>query len=363
MKHDLKFALVLILSFSVLLLSLSGCGKEASDDSLNSDNSSQSSDDSESQSSDDSESQSSGSEGGGRFGNIFDDVSEYEYSFGKNPEYYEGALTIAFEGGGDLQSIIRDALANGEQINVVEYPMGIHADALNLKLMAGDSDIDIFFTFYLDTYTYITSGYYEDLSQYDVLREKFESNEFVNHVASYNGTYVGLPIECYYYDTATNEQNDSFTKYLVKNVSALNGEFRDENGDELFELLRYLYDNPDDPRSDPFYEDTEVRMIGGDFLMINPYSERKEEAAEFLAYCFDLLTGEKTMSTRTIAIPYPTGIDDFEGVALYWDFQPWTIIEPLREAYNTLRQTDGTDAELRKLATDAASGTSMRLYE
>ena len=355
MKHDLKFALVLILSFSVLLLSLSGCGKEASDDSLNSDNSSQSSDDSGSQSSD--------SEGGGRFGNIFDDVSEYEYSFGKNPEYYEGALTIAFRGGVDVKFIIMDLLESGEKINVVEYPLGGPFESLNMKLMAEDSDIDIFYTLSLDLYTYITSGYYEDLSQYDVLREKFESNEFVDYVASYNGTYVGLPIECYYYDTATNEQNDSFTKYLAKNVSALNGEFRDENGDELFELLRYLYDNPDDPRSDPFYEDTEVRMIGGDFLMINPYSERKEEAAEFLAYCFDLLTGEKAAPIHPIAKPYPTGIDDFEGVALYWDYQPWSIIEPLREAYNTLRQTDGTDAELRKLATDAANGTCMRLYE
>lgn len=363
MKHDLKFALVLILSFSVLLLSLSGCGKEASDDSLNSDNSSQSSDDSESQSSDDSESQSSDSEGGGRFGNIFDDVSEYEYSFGKNPEYYEGALTIAFRGGVDVKFIIMDLLESGEKINVVEYPFGGPFESLNMKLMAEDSDIDIFYTLSLDLYTYITSGYYEDLSQYDVLREKFESNEFVDYVASYNGTYVGLPIECYYYDTATNEQNDSFTKYLAKNVSTLNGEFRDENGDELFELLRYLYDNPDDPRSDPFYEDTEVRMIGGDFLMINPYSERKEEAAEFLAYCFDLLTGEKAAPIHPIAKPYPTGIDDFEGVALYWDFQPWSIVEPLREAYNTFRQTDGTDAELRKLATDAANGTCMRLYE
>lgn len=354
MKHVLRFALVLMLSFSVLLLSLSGCGNEASDDSLNSDDSSQSSDDSGSQ---------SPYGGGGRFGNIFDDVSDSDYSFGKDPEYYEGALTIAFRGGVDLPSIIMDSLENGEQINVVEYPLSGPFEPLNMKLMAGDSDIDIFYTLSLDLYTYITSGYYEDLSQYDVLREKFESNEFVDHVASYNGTYVGLPIECYYYDTATNEQNDSFTKYLAKNVSALNGEFRDENGDELFELLRYLYDHPDDPRSDPFYEDTEVRMIGGNFLMINPYSEHKEEAAEFLAYCFDLLTGEKTMSTRTIAKPYPTGIDDFEGVALYWDFQPWSIIEPLREAYNSYRLTEGTDAELRKLATDAASGTSMRLYE
>lgn len=354
MKHDLKFALVLILSFSVLLLSLSGCGKEASDDSLNSDNSSQSSDNSESQSSD--------SEGG-RFGNIFDDVDDRYYNFGKDPEYYEGALTIAFRGGVDVQFIIMDLLESGEKINVVEYPLGGPFESLNMKLMAEDSDIDIFYTLSLDLYTYITSGYYEDLSQYDVLREKFESNEFVDYVASYNGTYVGLPIECYYYDTATNEQNDSFTKYLAKNVSALNGEFRDENGDELFELMKYLYDNPDDPRSDPFYEDTEVRMIGGEFLMINPYSERKEEAAEFLAYCFDLLTGEKAAPIHPIAKPYPTGIDDFEGVALYWDYQPWSIIEPLREAYNTLRQTDGTDAELRKLATDAANGTSMRLYE
>ncbi len=294
-----------------------------------------------------------------QFNNIFDDVPEGIYMFGKNPEYKEGAITIALCGGVDLPNIIRQYIKEVDHINIVEYPLGYYHGSLNTKLMAKDSDIDIFFTQTLDICSYITTHAYEDLSNFDILKERFESNEYANFIASYNDTYVGVPIGNYYYDSSTANVSDTFNKYLVRNLSALNGEFKDKDGEEFYRVLRYLYDNPDDPKDTPFYEG-EIGVIGGDFLMMNPYSEKKEQAAEFLAYCFDILNGDIETDGYTVLYPY-IELESYENVSLYWDHQPWSIVEPLKNVYNSFKDTDGSDEELKELAQDAARQTDMRM--
>lgn len=336
----MKQVLSIILIFSLLLITLSGCSDEPAyiEENGNEEETS----------------------AGHDFGNFFDDVDEYEYQFGKNPEYQEDAVTVAFRGGADLYSLIMNCMESGMHVNVVEYPLSDHFDAINLKLLSEDPDIDVFYTQSIDIYTYMTTQFYDDLSQYDELKTRIESNDFVKYVASYNGTYFGVPLDSYYYDTATNEKNDTITKYLVKNLSALDGTFLDTDGEELYEVLRHTYDHPDDPRDSALYPDTEVQMVRGEFLVMNPFSNNKEAAVEFLAKCLDFLTGEAEVTWGQIYHSY-VELDDYENVELYWDFRPYSIIEPILNAYNSCSETDGSDDALRELAEDAANQVNMRL--
>lgn len=225
--------------------------------------------------------------------------------------------------------------------------------------MAKDSDIDVYVAIPLYEYAYISGGHYIDLSQFDILNERFESNDFARCAASHNGTYVGVPITSYSYDSSTNTQADTPTKYLIKNVHALDGKFDDPSGEELAAVLKHFRDDPSDSRENAIYED-DITMIGCYYLMMSPGCEKQDEAADFLAFVFDYTAGnidvEHSLGT------YPQ-LDSYEDVHLSVDYDFWAIIEPIRTAYNEIigSETPLSDSKIEKLAYDAARQTLMRL--
>lgn len=297
---------------------------------------------------------------------LFDENDIYHFGREVRERYDENAITIAFCGiDPDLLSIIRQYMEEVENVNIVEFPIENGIEQLNTKLMAQDTDIDLFYdvTFYM--YTYIKMSYYTDLSQFGALKERIESNNFARCAASCNGGYIGIPLNSCYFDYATVDCNWTIDKYLAKNLSALNGEFKDPDGEELYKVLRHFYDHPDDPREGaPYNED--FKMIDASFLIMNPSSEKKEKAAEFMAYLFDFINGGFELSGKygktTPCTPYPE-LEDTSDIHLAWDYQPWSIMEPVRLAWNDVRdgKTDGSEKALRKLAQDAARGVLMRL--
>lgn len=302
---------------------------------------------------------------------------DYLYQFPREireREVDEDAITIAFIGGIDISHIIRQYMLEVGNVNIQEYLMENSGDELiDTKLMSKDTDIDVYVTIPLHQYSYIKMSYYEDLSQFDILKERFDSCSFAKCAASYNGELIGVPIDPRYSETVGSTIGATLIKYCIRNLSALNGEYRDEDGSELYEMLGHIrdvvgvdgIDNPYESVEDTYYTE-EYKNIYSLFMMINPFSEKKEQAAEFLAYVFDILNQDipcnSDVGWNAPIFPYPE-IENVDDVHLYWDYYPWVIAEPIAEAYNKVRdgKTDGKDKTLKDLAEDAARNVRMRL--
>lgn len=80
--------------------------------------------------------------------------------------------------------------------------------------------------------------------------------------------------------------------------------------------------------------------------MINPASDKKEQAADLLSYLFDVYSGsenpldglnaflaESGFSRVPLIYPYPEA-ESAEGVYCETVFRPWSVVEPLFGAYN-----------------------------
>lgn len=285
----------------------------------------------------------------------------------------EGGLTIAYYLHFPDESLIELFEAKtGINVNVVEYKEGA-VSSLDTKIMAGDSDIDLFYTLTLDIYKYVRSGYFEDLSSYDGIKERLDSNTFAGFAASYNGKYFGLPVAPSYSitdDWDMSWQDQAFYKYVYRSVNAVDGVYSDENGEELYRVLKNIYHNAE--KSEASDEDNErLAIVNCEYFIMNPKSTQKENAVKFLEMLFDKLSGNEEYYTRdkngNIIAPeylYPE-IEDTEHTHtyLYWNAFPNIISEPLMEAFNSVGNTDGGDEAIRKLSSDAAESVIMRLNE
>lgn len=275
------------------------------------------------------------------------------------------ALTIAFFGSIDIAPIItKYESMNNVKMNVISYGDD-EVTELNTKLMAKDSDIDIFCTLTLDTYLYIKGQYFTDLGEYEELKTRIESDPYTEYVCKCDDKYIGIPVHQSYYNTAENDKKaDTVTKYLYANINVLNDSYKDKEGEELYKVLKHLYNNPDDPKDNPLYDD-EIRMIHSEYLIMSPFSEKKEQAADFLALAYDMLSGEVEIDSeygQQFFIEPFIDIDDMEGVYLCWQVESYSITSPVRRAVSErLTQTDGSDEALKKLAKEAANDVLMRM--
>ena len=303
--------------------------------------------------------------------------NDYFYQFSREireREVDEDAITIAFVGGYEASYIIRQYMLDVGNVNIQEYITQNNGhEALNTKLLAKDTDIDIYVAFPYYLYSNIVNSYYEDLSQFDSLKERFDNCNFAKSAASYNGELVGVPVDIIYSETVTNTVAPTLIKYCIRNLSALNGEYKDEDGKELYDMLKHLRDEVGaDGMEDPtaYIEDTyyleEYRTVAGQLFMMNPFSKKKEQAAEFLAFAFDVLNQDIPLDLGegwdVWITPYPE-IGSTDEVHLYWDYYPWVIAEPIARAYNEVcdGKTNGKNKTLKKLAEEAARNVRMRL--
>ncbi len=240
-------------------------------------------------------------------------------------------------------------------------------DALNTKLLAKDTDIDIFYTSSLPLHTYVSSGYYVDLGEYESLRSRFESSVYASHVGGYNGKYFGVPC------SVPNLPVDAWTAivaYEIRHIDLIESTYSDPDGEELFELLKYRYyaEDASEEGASGFYAD-EYYSIGSEYFIMSPYSERKDVAVLFLETVFDKMnSGEEPQvnirddGTETTRIRSYPDIESLNGVRLWWTFSDnANITKPLTKAMTAAKESDGSDEALRKLAKDAAREVRQRL--
>lgn len=291
------------------------------------------------------------------------DAEDYR-QFDSDLEYDENAITIAIRGGIDFPDIIKQYMRTVANVNIIEYTIDYEdKDDILIKLMAEDTDIDIYVTNAMDIYTFVEKGYYVDLAQYDSLKQRFDEMPFAKAAATVSGEYIGAPTMSFYYDSSTGTSGDTADKYLINNLDCVNGEYLDEDGEELYEVFRHLYDHPDDPKDSQLYSE-EFCSIGTEYMFISPYSTKKEQAVDFLKYYLDVMAGKIEPEGYTITRAFPTG-DNYDEAVLFWNHDCWSIVEPIRKAIYDIRynsdSVDGSDEALRKLAQEAARQVEMRL--
>ena len=98
-------------------------------------------------------------------------------------------LVIASHYNEKVDSHIGDEFAKEHNLKIkyIDYVVDENLNALDVLLMAQDTEVDIFYANVLDVAKYVRMSYYEDLKQYDSLKSKIESNSFIDFLSNYDG--------------------------------------------------------------------------------------------------------------------------------------------------------------------------------
>ncbi len=237
-------------------------------------------------------------------------------------------------------------------------------DKLIIKLMAGDSDFDIFTTA-SGFHNFVDSGAYVDLKTVDSLAERISSSPSAELVVSYDGRYFGVPTEITNFcDESSYPEGGGIpylravteNLYLAKNVDAAEKRFGDPDGDELYKFLKYLNDGEKKP---PFGDSATV--LGSRVCLLNPNSQNRDLAVRLLEYVFDAYSGRLPGIVPETALYPPLAQDSVAE----WRCRSIEIVTPLFEARNEVLSKNGEmkTSELRSLARETAAKIRMRLEE
>lgn len=279
-----------------------------------------------------------------------------------NDENNNSDLTIACYMQGSMCLEVIESFEKKYNVNVkiISYPENKFY-ALDTKLMARDTDIDLFTTGTLDFYKYIQSGYYTDLSTYESLKTRIESNSYTKRACEFNGTYYGIP-----QFPNVLSYTDTIRTYLMRNLHLGDGVYDDPNGDELYEVLKHLSQLSvvDDGFDNTFYEGSYTTIVD-EYLVLSPYSQNKDLAVLLLEMMFDYINGDISLEDAkgnpiTFFRPYPNG-EDLSDAHLSWDYFNQETKKYIYDVYDQVVGSAFTDDELKVLARKAAGRVSMRL--
>lgn len=270
--------------------------------------------------------------------------------------YWENGESNALD---HQMKIVGDKFAEeqGVRVKYITFRGSSTLNDLDVMLMAQNTDVDVFYAGVLDVAKYIRMGYFVDLSQYDNLKAKIESNTLVKYISEFDGKYFGIPSYPRYNDESMFMYiSPKFITYCFENVDGFAGTYSDPEGEELYEVFKYIYEHDGDRVELPLKEVDYSYADCNSYTMMSPFSKHKDTAALYLEYLFDYL---KTAEP----VPYPdVGDIDLSGTYLTWRSTHYKVVEPLFVAYNDeLMSCDGSEKALRELAEDAARGVRMRL--
>ena len=300
--------------------------------------------------------------------NIISAISggEYRYFDYLNPPE---SITLACQQANNYEDIIFGfEKETGIMVRTVSY--GLDINRLDIKLMAGDTDFDLFEPVFLYQHKYFLSGMFEDLSKYDGIKRRLDGNLAASYVSSLDGKYIGIPTdirsmgtkEVYPEDGSMWTYSNAISRflYLAQNIDVADGVYKDADGKELYKLLRYLYDNPSGNESEmPFGK--EINLLSNGFILMNPSSAHKDNSVKFLEYMFDALNGD--IPGIVPESGQYMSLDSTDDIYLYWRIYAWDYVEPIYNAANSVSQSDGKSSTLKSLAREAAAEVAMRIGE
>lgn len=244
-------------------------------------------------------------------------------------------------------------------------------DKLVLKLMAGDDDFDIYNTGSA-FHNYVNADVYVDLKSVESLNSRISGSAAAELMVSYDGKYFGVPGSIRNYWTEENYAENgtalsysliaSENNYYAKYIDVVQGIYSDQDGEELYKLLKYINDNPGgNPKKMPFGDD--VTIYDANVFMLNPKLHNSENSIRFLEYLFDCCNGDIKGIIPESDI-YPR-LESTENCYAEWRCRPAEIINPIFDARNFIeRQEEGlSNSELKKLARETAAEVAMRIGE
>lgn len=248
------------------------------------------------------------------------------------------------------------------EINVVKYEADSEWEKFSTKIMAQDSDFDVFVPAAYQLGDVVRNRLYQDLGEFDELKSRIEGNALTKQLAVMGDEIIYVPSDISVTYSGDISTAYSLFKYCYKNLNLYTGEFSDPNGDELFELMKHRCADPEDSKDNPFY-DFEFYDASGWYAFMNKYSEKKDLAAEFLCLLFDINCGKYNDDGAIISsllVTYPE-IEDGVEYTPSWLYYTYDYSHVIGEALIGCEETDGSDETLKKLAEDAARTLRMRL--
>ena len=273
------------------------------------------------------------------------------------------SITLACQ----YESVYEDVISGFEKetgilVRTVNY--GNDTTRLDIKLMAGDTDFDLFEPIYMHQHKYFLSGYYEDLSKYEGLKQRLDSDVAASFISKLGDTYVGIPTyiansynkNTYDGDGSPRAYSIMMSKiiYCAYNFDVTTKTYSDPDGKELYKLLKFIYDNPTgNEKKMPFGDDCFI--VDNGFLIMNPSGIHKENTIKFLEYAFDVWNDDSSGTYLNL--------DSTDNVYAYWHSFAWDYVEPIYMATNNISQCDGKDSTIKELAREAAMEVRMRLEE
>lgn len=256
----------------------------------------------------------------------------------------------------------------GIMVRTVSY--GTDVDRLDVKLMAGDTDFDLFEPIYMHQHKYFLADMFEDLSQYEGLKQRLDGDIAAGYVSNLDGKYIGIPTsmqnigtkDIYPEDGSMWTYSNTISRflYLAQNIDIADGVYKDSDGEELYKLLRYLYNNPNGNEAKmPFGK--EINVLSNGFILMNPNGIHKENSVKFLEYFFDALNGD--IEGIVPEDEQYLDIESTDDVYLYWRIYAWDYVGPIYEAANSISQCDGKNSTIKEIARKAAAEVRMRIQE
>lgn len=175
-----------------------------------------------------------------------------------------------------------------------------------------------------------------------------------------DNVYFGVPTSLnymyprdYYPEGSTSafSRLTTLCQYCAENIDIAGMTYSDSSGDKFYKVLKYMYDHPlgsekDMPYGDK-YIDYEFRGLTSNYIMLNPASNNKNDAALFMEYVLDAYSGN--IPALSEGCPSYMELDDGEYF-MDWNLMPMSIVDPLYTAVNSVSQTDGSTKEIKKLA-------------
>jgi hypothetical protein len=229
-------------------------------------------------------------------------------------------------------------------------------------MMAGTMDADILvISDLMTTADYVRNEVYEDLWRFtEFVGLSQEKTDFLRFLAQTDdGALFGLPVNVMRRDSESTYLAVLLTRYFHENVDLVKQEYRDPDGSALHTLLdtyhAYRENGGIPPADAKLY--TEYRSS---FYMIYADSQKKEQAASFLAFLHDCLSGDVPLGEFDGYMDlYPKDIDE-ERSFVYWKSYDGEKFRVIMYAVNDiLENPDIRDAKIA----EAAAALKMMIME
>ncbi len=247
----------------------------------------------------------------------------------------------------------------GGTVNEVNFS---DKEKMQLKLMAGDDDIDLYLLpSYMNIADFVRNHAYQDLSEYSLLQNYLDL-PIIKATVNTGDEIFGIPVNTSFVNSELLMIDDelylymnNLRQYIYENIDLKNKVYHDQDGAHLLDILNHM--KVSDISSDIYAKphNGHYTYIISDYIILNPASEKKEQSLEFIKYIVqELSSGENSEVTEnniTQMTYYPT-LDDYSNTYIDWihyDVNIYVEINDFAHSYLQNGDASGLSALCNKI--------------